>query len=98
MMRLPLGLSLLTALSVASTSSAETFSASMLSPDSGAKTDRRPVPVGFYSASANKTFVSWMGTGSTNTAIVKEYNHATGRWTADKVVGTSSNVDRRVDR
>ena len=92
-MRLPLALSLLTTLAVSSPSSAETFSATMLSPDSGAKTDRRPVPVGFYSASVNKTFVSWMGTGATNTAIVKEYNHATGTWTANKVVGTSSNVD-----
>lgn len=76
-----------------SRSAAETFSATLLSANAGAKTDRRPVPVGFYSASANKTFVSWMGSGTTNTAKVKEYNHATGTWTADKVVGTSSTSD-----
>jgi hypothetical protein len=90
---LPLGLALLAAVGTATPSSAETFSDTLLSAGAGAKTDRRPVPVGFYSATANKTFVSWMGGGTANTAIVKEYNHATGTWTPDKVVGHSSTLD-----
>ena len=42
---------------------AEAYTATALSPGTGQATDRRPVSVGFYDASVNKTFVSWMGSG-----------------------------------
>ena len=65
----------------------ETYMATALSRGTGQRTDRRPMPVGFYDASVNKTFVSWMGPGSD--ALVKEYDHATGMWSADKIAGNS---------
>jgi hypothetical protein len=73
----------------ASSVSAETYSATMLSAGAGAVTDRRPVPVGLYDASVNKTWVTWMGSASNSPAIIKEYDHATGTWSANKVIGTS---------
>jgi hypothetical protein len=63
-----------------------------LSPGTGQLTDRRPIPIGFYDATANKTFVSWMGPGSD--ALVKEYNHVTGTWSPDKVAGNATFVDK----
>src|SRR5688572_26757174 len=72
----------------AASSFAETYSASMLSAGAGAVTDRRPVPVGLYDASVNKTWVTWMGGGS-SIAIIKEYDHASGTWSANKTVGSS---------
>ena len=69
----------------------ETYVATALSPGTGQRTDRRPMPVGFYDASVKKTFVSWMGPGSD--ALVKEYDHATGMWSADKIAGNSPFAD-----
>jgi hypothetical protein len=65
----------------------ETYMATALSRGTGQRTDRRPMPVGFYDASVNKTFVSWMGPGSD--ALVREYDHAAGMWSADKIAGNS---------
>jgi hypothetical protein len=72
-------------------SGSEAYVATALSPGTGQRTDRRPMPVGFYDASVNKTFVSWMGPGSN--ALVKAYDHATATWSPDKVVGKSPDVD-----
>jgi hypothetical protein len=71
---------------------AETYSTAMLSPNAGAVTDRRPIPIGFYDASVNRTWVTWMN-GSSD-AVIKEFNHATGTWGADKVVGNATFVDK----
>ncbi|AWI10719.1 hypothetical protein CKA38_14330 [Ereboglobus luteus] len=65
---------------------------SLLSPRANTRSDQRPINIGFYDAGANKTFVTWMGANST--AVVKELDHATGMWSADKVAGTSSFVDK----
>ncbi|HEY0715163.1 MAG TPA: BNR-4 repeat-containing protein [Polyangia bacterium] len=70
----------------------ETYVATALSPGTGQRTDRRPISVGFYDATANKTFVSWMGPGSD--ALVREYNHATKTWSADKVAGNATFADK----
>ena len=69
----------------------ETYIATALSPGTGQRTDRRPMPVGFYDASVNKTFVTWMGPGGD--ALVKEYDHATKTWSADKIAGNSPFAD-----
>jgi hypothetical protein len=69
----------------------ETYVAAPLSRGTGQRTDRRPMPIGFYDASVNKTFVSWMGPGSD--ALVKAYDHATGTWSPDKNVGNSPFAD-----
>jgi len=60
---------------------------SKLSEDAGIHTDRRPISIGFYDSTANKTFVCWMG--SYSDAIVKEFNHLTQTWSDDKIVGNS---------
>jgi hypothetical protein len=72
-------------------SGSETYVATALSKGTGQRTDRRPMPVGFYDATVNKTFVSWMGPGSD--ALVREYDHATGTWSADKIAGNSPFAD-----
>jgi hypothetical protein len=88
----PLTLSALFALAAPSAFAAETYSATMLSPNAGAVTDRRPIPIGFYDATVNRTWVTWMN-GSSD-AVIKEFNHATGTWSADKVVGNATFVDK----
>jgi hypothetical protein len=67
---------------------AETYSATILSAGAGAVTDRRPIPIGLYDASVNKTWVTWMG-GGNSIAIIKEYDHNTNTWGANKTVGSS---------
>lgn len=69
-----------------------TYKVSLLSPRANTRSDQRPIPIGFHDAGANKTFVTWMGANST--AVIKELDHATGKWSADKVVGTSTFVDK----
>ena len=49
------------------------------------------MPVGFHDATANKTFITWMGPGSD--ALVKEYDHATKTWSANKIAGNSPFAD-----
>ena len=71
---------------------AETYVVTTLSPGTGQRTDRRPIPVGFYDATANKTFVSWMGPGSD--ALVKAYDHASKSWSPDKIAGKSTFSDK----
>jgi hypothetical protein len=70
----------------------ETYAATALSPGKGQRTDRRPIPVGFYDATANKTFVSWMGPGSD--AIVKAFDHVSKTWSADKIAGNATFADK----
>ena len=68
------------------------YSVTLLSPRSNTRSDQRPINIGFYDATANKTFVTWMGANST--AVVKELDHTTGKWSADKIAGTSTFVDK----
>jgi hypothetical protein len=70
----------------------ETYTATVLSKGTGQRTDRRPIPVGFYDATANKTFVTWMGPGSN--ALVRAFDHATQMWTPDKVAGKATFSDK----
>jgi BNR repeat-containing family member len=70
----------------------ESYAATMLSPGAGVRTDRRPVSIGFHDPGVKKTFISWMGVGSN--AIVKELDHATGMWSADKIVGRATFDDK----
>lgn len=71
---------------------AQTYSLTKISEKSNVRTDRRPIHVGFYDASVNKTFVCWMGAKSH--PIVKELNHNTNKWSEDKVIGISPFVDK----
>jgi hypothetical protein len=71
---------------------AETYVATLLSKGTGQRTDRRPIPVGLYDATANKTFVTWMGPGSD--ALVRAYDHATKTWSADKIAGKATFADK----
>src|SRR5262245_50224330 len=74
----------------ASSARSETYTTSVLSPGTSIRTDTRPVSIGFYSPSVGRTFVSWMSSdASGSTAVVKEVNHATQTWSADKTVGHS---------
>jgi hypothetical protein len=82
-------ISLSIAAAASSARAAETYSATMLSAGAGATTDRRPIPIGLYDASVNKTWVTWMGSASNSPAIIKEYDHNTGTWSANKTVGSS---------
>jgi hypothetical protein len=70
----------------------ETFAATMLSAGAGVRTDRRPISIGFHDAKVNKTFVSWMGINSD--AVVKELDHATSTWSADKIAGKATYSDK----
>lgn len=70
---------------------AQNISLFKISDNAGIITDRRPISVGFYDSAVNKTFISWMG--SRSNAVVKEYNHTTKTWSADKVVGISPFAD-----
>ena len=76
----------------ADSTSTDSYTVTLLSPRANTRSDQRPIPIGFYDAGANKTFVTWMGANST--AVVKELDNATGKWSADKVVGTSLVVDK----
>ena len=68
------------------------FSVSKLSEDANTRSDQRPIPIGFYDAKAQKTFVTWMGANSTT--IVKSLDHRTKTWSPDKIVGTSPFIDK----
>ncbi|HET9571669.1 MAG TPA: BNR-4 repeat-containing protein [Bacteroidales bacterium] len=63
-----------------------------ISEDAGIHTDLRPIPVGFYSPEVNKTFLSWMG--SYSHPIIKEFDHTTKKWSADKIIGESPFADK----
>ncbi len=62
-----------------------------ISEDAGIHTDRRPISVGFYDSTVNKTFISWMG--SYSDAVVKEFDHSTQEWSDDQIVGASPFAD-----
>jgi hypothetical protein len=68
------------------------FEAVTISGNSNIRSDQRPIPIGFYDAKANKTFVTWMGIKSQ--AIVKEYDHSGNKWSEDKIVGTPTFIDK----
>ena len=70
----------------------ETFTVEKISAQANIRSDQRPIPIGFYDKSVNKTFVTWMGANSQ--AIVKELDHSTNTWSADKVVGHPTFVDK----
>ena len=68
------------------------FEIKTISEDAGIQTDRRPISVGLYDSTVNKTFVSWMGAYSH--PIIKEFNHATKVWGADIKAGLSPFADK----
>ena len=68
------------------------YTVTKISENSNIRTDRRPIHIGYYDKDANKTFVCWMGAMSH--PIVKEYDHATRKWSEDKQVGVSPFVDK----
>ena len=68
------------------------YEVTKISEQSHIRTDRRPVPVGYYDREYNKTFVTWMGAKSA--ALIKEYDHSTGTWSEDTVIGTSPFSDK----
>jgi hypothetical protein len=70
----------------------QTFAVAKLSDNANTRSDQRPISIGFHDAKANKTFVAWMGAKSA--AVVKELDHTTGQWSADKIVGVSPFVDK----
>lgn len=70
----------------------QTISVSKISEDANIRSDQRPIPIGFYDKGANKTFVCWMGAGST--AVVKAFDHTNQSWSADKIAGRSTFVDK----
>lgn len=65
----------------------QTYSSSLISSKSIIQTDRRPIPVGYYDSTANKTFVSWIGFDAK--PVVKEFDHTTKIWSENKFVGSS---------
>lgn len=70
----------------------QTFLVSKISEDANIRSDQRPIPIGFYDKSVDKTFVTWMGANSQ--AIIKVLDHTTNTWSADKAVGLSTFVDK----
>lgn len=56
------------------------------------RSDRRPIPVGYYDDKANRTFVCWMSADSH--PAVKAFDHATGKWGATKIVASSPFADK----
>lgn len=68
------------------------FMVTKISDNANTRSDQRPIPIGFFDKTVNKSFVAWMGANST--AIVKELDHSTNTWSADKVAGTSKVVDK----
>ena len=70
---------------------AQDITVTRISDDSGVHTDRRPISVGYYDSSTDKTFISWMGPFSS--AMVREFDHTTRTWSTDKAVGVSPFAD-----
>lgn len=63
-----------------------------ISEDAGIQTDRRPISVGLYDSTVNKTFVSWMG--SYSHPMIKEFNHTSKTWGQDIQAGLSPFADK----
>jgi len=58
----------------------------------GIRSDRRPIPVGYYDAKAGKTFLCWMSPDSH--PAVKAYNHVAGQWEDTRIVARSPFADK----
>lgn len=71
---------------------AQTFSSSLLESNTIIQTDRRPIPVGFYDSTVNKTFVSWIGANSH--PVVKAFDHTTQTWSPNVIAGSSPFNDK----
>jgi len=71
---------------------ADDYSVTKISEKSGIRTDLRPIPIGLYAPEVNKTFVTWMTANSH--AVVKAYDHKTGVWSEDRIVGRSTFADK----
>jgi len=56
------------------------------------RSDRRPISVGYYDETVNKTFVCWMAADSH--PLVKAYDHARETWSENKIVAHSPFVDK----
>ena len=64
----------------------------LLEERSGIRSDRRPIPVGYYDDKVDKTFVCWM-TANSHPAV-KAFDHSTGSWSDTKIVALSPFVDK----
>lgn len=56
------------------------------------RSDRRPIPVGYYDEKADKTFVCWMSANSH--PAVKAYDHKSGTWGETKIIAQSPFADK----
>ena len=56
------------------------------------RSDRRPIPVGYYDDKADKTFVCWMSAHSH--PAVKAFDHASGKWGDTRIVAESPFADK----
>jgi hypothetical protein len=70
----------------------QTFSVVKISEDANTRSDQRPISIGFYDRTVNKTFVTWMGTNSQT--IVKTLDHTNHTWSKDKIVGKPAFIDK----
>src|SRR6476659_8505802 len=68
------------------------YTVTKISEDANIRSDQRPIPIGFYDAGTQQTFVTWMGAKST--AVVKAYNHLINTWSENKVIGIPDFVDK----
>lgn len=71
---------------------AESYQVLKIAEDSGTHTDRRRLAPGFYDPDVNKTFISWMGPFSS--AMVREFDHTTGKWSEEKVAAKPPFADK----
>ncbi|MFI5453344.1 BNR-4 repeat-containing protein [Pedobacter sp. UC225_61] len=72
--------------------SQQSYSITKISEDANIRSDQRPISIGFYDKSINKTFITWMGEKSKT--IVKAYDHTAKKWSDDKIVGTPTFIDK----
>ena len=65
---------------------------SMIAECSNIRSDRRPIPVGYYDEKAQKTFVCWM-TANSHPAV-KAFDHTNRQWSDTKIVAQSPFADK----
>jgi len=63
-----------------------------LAEDSGIQTDRRRLSPGYYDATVNKTFLSWMGENAS--VVIASYDHATKLWSKPRKIADSPFADK----
>ena len=76
----------------AATATSQTPEVKLVEERTNIRSDRRPIPVGYYDEKADKTFVCWMSANSH--PAVKAYDHAAGKWSDTKIVAQSPFADK----